>query len=421
MIAKDHCPVLISSCYNMLLGRSVPLRVTVLFGQSQAHYEQHFSRLFADLDCKLLAGASADFTNAEVKLSEDPLQIKWAGSSMDWSDAQRRAHDVCLRSALREANPSVSTATIDDIIKNSVRGCEVHYKRCVHRLARTSARIPADQAREFQKLANDLPNIKAEELEDKLHQLVDRFPGCKTMIEWFLQPGRRDMLFVHRLDTLANAAAWQKIDRSNNRGESQCGIFRRTSPKSVKLQLGDGLDSIIRVIRIFGAELLVAESGGATRHGLPRLLTGSKPKQKRNYRNDGRPGKPRRPRSVNPSAAGRPNAFQRLAAAAAASLQSPPRAPNTPAAQDAQVIVPIWKRMHRTYQVNLVLGCCAHSVELARLPQWHLVRKCRLQLQRPLNNRRSVHRTRQLKDASSCDTPECCGPGTITAVRWTPS
>jgi len=335
----DHCPVVISSAYSLVLGRSVPLRVTVLFGQSQLHYEEHFRRLFADLDCALVdtiveettavdlttrSGATGSGFAEEVKQTKI-CELKWKGSSMDFSDAQRLAHDVCLREALmlqnpdRWTNPSMGFKLAAEVTANSIRGCQVHFKRCVHRLSRTARQIPPDRSSEFELMANTVCDVQPEELEDKVRSLVSGFPGS-----WFLQPGRRELIFVNKPAVLANSRAWSKIDRTNNRGESMCAIFRRFAPPGQKLQLADGVDSIIRVLRIFEAEFKAESVGMATRYGLPRSVASKARRRGRQYRNDGRPGTSKRSKNSSDAAGAKKSKNHRvlkLAAAAANSLR----------------------------------------------------------------------------------------------------
>jgi len=259
----------------------VPLRVTVLTRSDETAYTRHFTPLFNDLDMKL----------------DDSNRLRWIGSSMDFSVAQRNAHAQALQAAVTVNNPDVTHRTVQDISANSIRGCEFHFMNAVTKVARTRLSVDAEQEDQFRNRCRNLITVEPIRLVDEVARFLKDFPNVAGWLSWWLREGTRQMLFSHGDDV--ERSTWLRIANTNNRAESMNSFFKRGSPQE-KLQFVAGLEAVIRILRFIEASVQAKRDGMSLRYKQPPPASKSPSRSPaRPYKNDGIPPKNSR-RKVTP-------------------------------------------------------------------------------------------------------------------------
>ena len=285
-IEDEHCSTVnlaITSGYCPTVNRNVPLLLSILFGKSAAHYEQHFSWLFKTMD---MSYNFEEWSNDENG---------FPGNTCDFSDAERSGFEAAIRTYC-----SIIADTPLDFNMH-FRCCNVHFKRTLSRIARNAAVIPPSKEKEFYQAVSELLSIdNLSKFNESVESLNQQYPKAKPWLKWYITRGS----FIFPAMAQADIS---HMSKDTNAQESVGADIQRTATKA-KLSIMEALEHLTRYMNNAEFDYSCTLTGVNLRY--------KKPSRKRKQSNDGRPpdttkqlvirrsGRPRGSRNVIPKLAG---------------------------------------------------------------------------------------------------------------------
>ena len=265
----------VTSGYNELIGRTVPLACSILFGKSEQHYRQHFRYLFKSLNMKLEESKEPKQGQTETNLS-----LSWTCMVVDFSTAQHMAFLHEFKAAIRESNPAIENIDSHTLAQSYIRGCQIHYFRSAVRVARIQSVVPIAKTEQFVQLATELVNCDLHRFSQVINQLQKEFPLTTKWINWYLQEDRARLIF--KSYTLL-ADKWNSTVGNTNAQEGTGRDIKYTA----RLTLFEVIDHIHRYVQCIQQDIDTVASGGKVRYNRKKV----KPAKKRKFKqtNDGRP------------------------------------------------------------------------------------------------------------------------------------
>ncbi len=248
--------VTMTSTYNLVLDRTVPLLVSILFGKTEMHYKKHFLSLLHILDYKTFS-----------EFSE-----KFPGMVADFSDAER----LGFRSAVQHVYQILDVNEI--VMEKYYRFCEVHFKQTATRVCHNTALVPFAKEMVFYSKVMQLLNVQPLfSFTKTLSELRSEFPRLSKWFDWHVHPDRGPSTFP-----ALSTGDLHHFDADTNAQESLGMIFQRVAEKE-KLGIVETVEHTYRFMQTIACDLTLA------RTGFPLRYKKGKKQRKRKYSNDGRP------------------------------------------------------------------------------------------------------------------------------------
>jgi hypothetical protein len=147
-----------------------------------------------------------------------------------------------LKHPLNRLNESQLREKAEKLLK----GCEMHFRRCVIRVSNISGVVHPRQKHEFRRRAFSL--LKFASIEEYQHQidfLVAHFPKTKSFFQWWTSREHAQMLFPIKY---ANHKLFKKLPNMTNAQESMhFKMYRACADMSKPLNFGlmDGLTAAV--------------------------------------------------------------------------------------------------------------------------------------------------------------------------------
>ena len=141
----------VTSGFHEIIGRTVPLAFSILFGKSELHYRQHFRHLFKVLHMTLEETNDRDQIDTNQSLS-------WVCIVVTFSTAQHMAFLHEFKDAIMRNNPAVANNDAHHLARSYIRGCQIHYFRSVVRVARIQSVVPVNLTQLFVQLTTEMVN-----------------------------------------------------------------------------------------------------------------------------------------------------------------------------------------------------------------------------------------------------------------------
>jgi hypothetical protein len=167
--------VTISSMFDMDLQKWVPVCISILFGKSALHYEQHWSSVFSCIN----------------GIFWDEFMEEFPGNTCDFSDALR----IGFTNALKDL------FDVDDRDINSLHNfCDVHFQQSRSRVSRNSGIIPSEKEEDFIADVDCLRSFKQGDFlnfEKACFEFFRKHPKATRWLKWYLHPSRAVIFFMH--------------------------------------------------------------------------------------------------------------------------------------------------------------------------------------------------------------------------------
>ena len=253
----------ITSTFCPVIERTVPVLISVMYGKSAVHYEQHFLALLRSLSYA----------------TWDDFQENFPGMTCDFSDALRIGFEQALQTfyGIKEE--------ADLALERFYRFCQVHYKRSLTRVRRNHGIIPPAEENDFYNLGLRLLEVKTKpEFDEVIETIRNRFPNTKNWLEWYLHPSRAKYIFpamtVHDNSAMA---------KDTNAQESIGGDIKRTSGRNKTSAVEAGRHVVAYMLRI-EEDYQLAITGTQLRYKKNKKIANKKVTWKAGdiYTNDGR-------------------------------------------------------------------------------------------------------------------------------------
>ena len=269
----------VTSGYNELIGRTVPLACSILFGKSEQHYRQHFGYLFKSLNMKLYESNDQQQDPAETDLS-----LRWTCMVVDFSTAQHMAFLHEFKKAITDSNPTIEDIDSHKLAQSYIRGCQIHFFRSAVRVARIHSVVPIHKAENFIRLTTELVNCDLSRFTQIIDELKSDYPLTTKWVNWYLQEDRARLIF--KSYTLL-ADKWSSTVGNTNAQEGTGRDIKYTAVKT-RLTLFEVVDHIYRYVQSIHKDMETVVSGGRVRYTRKRVKK-STTKRKYSQANDGRP------------------------------------------------------------------------------------------------------------------------------------
>ena len=181
MVLDENFPgeinITFTSMLDIILERTVPICISIMYGKSALHYEKHFDRVFACMEEK----------------TYNEFKSKFLGNTSDFSDAERIGFFVSLKKYIKA---KYDLDVTDDDLVPFYRFCNFHFKQSVTRIARNSGVIPHHLRKEFLEDVAELqitPNFYW--FEKRCNDFFSKYAKAKKWLKWYLQPDRAQIMF----------------------------------------------------------------------------------------------------------------------------------------------------------------------------------------------------------------------------------
>jgi hypothetical protein len=245
--------VTMTSGFHDGIQRTMPFLVSILFGKTQKHYEEHFFHLFESFKFKTFQEFHKHFP----------------GNTCDFSDAERNG----FQSALIRLFPEASKARMVDYY----RFCEVHFKRTLSRVKRNAAIVDPCKQREFYNDVLKLLDVNSDTVFQRNVNHIKRcYPNATNWLEWHMHPKRSAILFP----TLSEYT-FTGMRRTTNAQENLGGDFQRSAYQK-HLNVNETIDHCYRYLTQFEIDIRLSADGRKLRYERPA-------RTRKRITNDGRP------------------------------------------------------------------------------------------------------------------------------------
>lgn len=213
----------ITSTFCPVIERTVPVLISVMYGKSAVHYEQHFLTLLWSLSYA----------------TWDDFQENFPGMTCDFSNA------LCI--GFEQALQTFYSITEADLALECFYWfCQVHYKQSLTQVHWNHGVIPAAEENNFYNLSLHLLEMKIKPEFDKVIETIHtQYPNTKKWIEWYLYPSQAKHIFpamtVHDNSAMA---------KDTNAQESIGGDIKCSSGKSKISAVEAGHHAVAYMCRI---------------------------------------------------------------------------------------------------------------------------------------------------------------------------
>lgn len=246
----------VTSGFDPVIRRTIPLLASILFGKSATHYKAHFRILFRTMDMS---------TNIEEWYEGDRAFV---GNTSDFSDAERRGFDLAVH-----AHCSIDEDIPIDL-ERLYRCCQVHFKRTLARICHNAAIVPPAKSKAFSTAVLYLLTVDDEhEFERCVRKLSMGYPSARSWINWHIARSR----FIFPATTKFDLS---HMSADTNAQESLGGDIQRLAQQK-KLTIGLTLEHVHRYNVLIEDDYRAASAGMDLRYA-------TRP-TKRRQPNDGRP------------------------------------------------------------------------------------------------------------------------------------
>ena len=276
----------VTSGFLEVIGRTVPLACTLLFGKTEVHYRQHFRHLFGSLNMKL-EEVKDQFQETSINDNKTSLpepipiatthsnvSLTWSCMVVDFSTAQHMAFLHEFAAAVIKANHDLKPELAPAMAQSYIRGCQIHYFRSAVRVARIS---------QFIHLTTELVNADISRFVNIIHEIKSTFPLTEKWLNWYLHEDRARLIFK-AFSSLADK--WNSTVGNTNAQEGTGRDIKYTAVRT-KLSLFDAIDHLHRYIINIHSDITSATEGAQLRYS--RSKKHRSRKNKTTFVNDGRP------------------------------------------------------------------------------------------------------------------------------------
>jgi len=166
--------VTVTSVHSDLLGRHVPVMMSITFGRSKEHYQAHFYELIKSLEYK----------------DWNEMKEKFPGNICDFSAGEKSGFILALKQLFPECEDEL-------IIENFYRFCIVHFKRTAERVKHCHALVPMQKQKQFQEHINTIlsEDTTKETFLEEIKTMKKAFPNLVDWIKWHLDNQRGQLIF----------------------------------------------------------------------------------------------------------------------------------------------------------------------------------------------------------------------------------
>ena len=239
----------VTSAYDYLLQRWVPVCVSLLFGKSTDDYRNHWKQIFS---CYPVS-------------SWDEFVNLFPGNTSDFSDAIRKSFFEELKELARE---KWEVDIVDEEIIPLYRFCEVHFQRSRRRISHNHNIIPKDRQDQFIRLVKGLCRVPEgcyEEFKGKCDHLVREFPKMQNWLSWYLQKDRAPIMFPACRERDIKSYS-KKMSSDTNAQENVGKQLQQFAPKK-RLQIGESILHTWKLCTIFVSDRVATKRGLPTKYG----------------------------------------------------------------------------------------------------------------------------------------------------------
>jgi len=269
--SNEEINITFTSIFDDVLGRTVPVLVSLLFGKTADHYKAHFLQLFESL---------------QVSTFEE-FEEKFKGTTADMSAAELGGFMQALREFVEVKFGKEHTHKAN--VQKFYKFCRVHFIRSLTRVARNGAVIQPREEKNFKDDVMSLLDIQDfNEFERAILTFKQRYPRANKWISWYLLPQRAQIMFpACKTITAEDETNFRALSDNTNAQENLGGDFKKTHDKA-KISVGQAIEHAYRWCFSFFVDRNLELRGFNTRYSRGKLSSHKKSRKKQ-WKNDGRP------------------------------------------------------------------------------------------------------------------------------------
>ena len=168
--------VTVTSCYSKLLGKHVPVLMSITFGRTAEHYQAHFEVLFRSL---------------AYKEGFDEFKARFPGNISDFSEGERAGFEKAVQSVFDIPNDT------DISMEELYTFCTVHFKRSAARVKNNGSVVPIQKQKIFQDCIDTWlkEETTAEDFVEAKNKLIKHCPYAEAWVDWHLEDFRGKLIF----------------------------------------------------------------------------------------------------------------------------------------------------------------------------------------------------------------------------------
>ena len=205
-----------TSAYDKLVGRYVPVLISIVFGRTADSFYRHFVHLFSSL-------------SAETNQSWHTFKEQFPGITCDWSAALNKAYNQAILDHTRSL-PGGENLTESDM-QAFFRSCSVHFMRSLLKVVQNAKAIPrGEKVKRFISLVDKLraQETSYEQFHSTVITLVKEFPHTKRWINWYLSKRKAASFFpaCQNFTTEEHTKFYSRLASTTNAQESLGGFFQ---------------------------------------------------------------------------------------------------------------------------------------------------------------------------------------------------
>ena len=265
----------ITSSFDFILERWVPVLISFIFGRTKKHYALHWKSLFESY-------------GEETNSSWDSFSAAFPGVTIDWSDALRFSFQEVL---LEHATKTLKHPNVEkDDLYSYLRSCNVHFQRSVMRIERNGAVVPPAMTSRFKGIVDMMTSQTTtfHEFSRACREMASEFPKVSPWLQWYLHPERASGFFpACQKFTKEEKSRFSRLSTSTNAQENVGKQFQYLfMNKNRKMGVNESILAAFKFVNRFKLDRRLTARGMSTAYAqYPRLAT---PRKKRHVKNDGR-------------------------------------------------------------------------------------------------------------------------------------
>ena len=249
-LVDPDCPnanVTMTSAYDIVVDRTIPLVISILFGKKKENYQPHFAVIFKKM---------------ELPTDVREWESSFPGNTCDFSLAEKAG----FQAACRQHCPNNKEE--DFVWEKLYHCCSVHFKRTLNRIVKNQSLIAPEHKTTFKAdVLALLLEMDLAEFNSRFDSLVLRFPKVKKWLRWNRDNGGK-FIFPAMQDPEAKGAT-AIMSSDTNAQERIGGDFQQSAPYN-KLNVGGALDHIYRYMERIRCDWELASQGLQLRYHLLR-------------------------------------------------------------------------------------------------------------------------------------------------------
>ena len=264
--ADEEISIHFTSGFDPVLGRWVPVLMSILFGRSANEYCDHWKRL--------LSTFKAD--------NWKQFKATFPGITVDWSEGERKGHVKAFKEFAKEKFRIHNLS--EDVTYEHLRKCDVHFKRSRQRVLQNGSIVPPKKKQTFRDLTDKLISGKTtnSEFRKTMLQLEREFPDALPWLVWHLDPRRAKSYFPACVD---NDRLFKKMSKTTNAQENLGGQFQDLFGSS--MTLNEATLNLWKFVNRFDIDHQASLKGLSNKHSQhPRVAP--KSRKRKMQKNDGR-------------------------------------------------------------------------------------------------------------------------------------